>query len=483
MKQLTTFPRFSRLIPEILHTCYDARVAGLKIYKKAFFQYVRETIYFDFDRDYLELDVRTVEHFAEKSEYGNVPLLEPPKVKNLAIMSGRPIRGEDLVFYCQFFTGLERLAINEQSLSSSPSTDPLIHMQNSAPMVPHTFQPDQNSFRHNWDKLRGPIMKRVPFVRPALKEWKPPLLIIGTETQWEQHSKQMVDMVPVWGGVDPNSMDWESTVIIPSLEYVPRLETVSSRGVGLSIDTAVAMGALEPTGFPRLPIELQLIIWDHVEIEPSIITVNPFKELFEDEKSHHPAEPFFACSYRVPAIFHACHNSRQIALKSHPLLFGGGSISRPVFGSPMPFNTDKDVLLFHDSAVLSPFVLSSFQAGFDSIHHLAISISSVDTITSLTNDLFVAFSNGSNIKHIFLIREEPAAFSMEWEDESQELSNECFERNLLPGYMIKLIFMKERGSITAMEKLELTYMRNFSVVSREDFETKWRRLVQGGSLD
>ncbi|PBP22036.1 hypothetical protein BUE80_DR007110 [Diplocarpon rosae] len=222
-------------IPPILCTCYDARVAGLKIYEKAFVSYVQRPIYFDFDRDYLELDVRTIEYFAGLSEDRDTPLLEPLKVKNLAIMNDRPLRAMDLVFYCKLFSRLERLAISEPGLSPSSSPIPSLYIQNSVPTVPHTFLPDQNSFRHNWDKLRAPIMRRVPYTRPALTKWEPPRLTIGTDAQWEQQSENPADIAPVWGGVDPNSMEWESTVVIPSLEYVPRLETVSHRGGVVSI--------------------------------------------------------------------------------------------------------------------------------------------------------------------------------------------------------------------------------------------------------
>ncbi|PBP23736.1 hypothetical protein BUE80_DR005389 [Diplocarpon rosae] len=242
------------------------------------------------------------------------------------------------------------------------------------------------------------------------------------------------------------------------------------------------MEAPESTCFPRLPIELQLQIWECVVIEPSIITVHSSRDLLGDEELQRPYKADFTCRYRIPAIFHACRNSRQIALKSHPLLFGGNSISGAVFGSPMPFNTDKDVLLFHARAAVAPFVLSAFRKGFESICHLAIRIASDDTTTSLIDDLLAAFRNGSNIRHIYLIREEPAGINAEQEDQLQELSNECLERNLLPGYMIRLFIMKDNGRITAMESLDLIHTRNFSVVSREEFEKKWRRVVRNGSV-
>ncbi|PBP23735.1 hypothetical protein BUE80_DR005388 [Diplocarpon rosae] len=225
--------RFS--IPPILSTCFDARAAGLKIYEKAFVSYLQRPVYFDFDRDYLELDVRTIEYFAGMSEDRDTPLLEPLKVKSLALMNDRPLRAQDVVFYCKLFSRLERLAISEPGPSTFPSPRLALYVQNSVPTVPHTFLPGQNSFRHNWDKLRAPIMKRISYVRPALAQWEPPLLIIGTDAQWEQHSKNAADIAPAWGGVDPNSMEWESTVVIPSLEYIPRLGTVSPRDGVVSI--------------------------------------------------------------------------------------------------------------------------------------------------------------------------------------------------------------------------------------------------------
>ncbi len=212
-------------IPGILYACYDSRVEGLKKYSKAFTCYTKRPIYFDYDRDYLELDVRTLEYFAELSEEHHLALMEPPKVKHLAVINNRALRAENLVFYCQFFSGLERLLVME----------PEAHHYLTSPGLPYTFLPDQKSFRHNWDTLRAPIMKRIPFVRPPLKKWTAPLLVLGTATQWARYKSGNTCTEPpkAWGGQDLNTMDWEPTTTIPSLEYVPRLETVGNQGLAM----------------------------------------------------------------------------------------------------------------------------------------------------------------------------------------------------------------------------------------------------------
>ncbi|EKD12720.1 uncharacterized protein L3040_006869 [Drepanopeziza brunnea f. sp. 'multigermtubi'] len=220
--------RIRYINPSILLACSDSRAAGLKMYEQAFAPYVRRPIYFNFERDYLELDTRTIEYFAELSEDNIVELEQPPRVKNLAVATRRALRGEDLVFYCQFFSGLERLLVKEPDTPDTPNTPSIAR-----PQLPHTFQTDQPSFRHNWENLRAPIMKRVPFVRPALEKWEPPLLILGTDSQWSKHAKGEAQPEAEWGGLDPSSptpMEWEPTAFIPSLEYVPRSETVGPRG-------------------------------------------------------------------------------------------------------------------------------------------------------------------------------------------------------------------------------------------------------------
>lgn len=218
--------------PGLLHACYDARIAGLKRFTPAFKSYLPSPIRLDFDFDYLELDMHMVEYIASVHEESGLTPVEPPKVKNLAVSHYRQIRGEDFVLICQYFSGLERLMINEPEINDSTSTGG----------YPNMFQPLDANFiaRHRWKDLRKPIMKKIRGIRPKLTKWGPPALLIGTDTQWAQFALKSVKItfldiprpIPCPGPSsrpsNPDIMDWQPTINISSLEFIPRLETAGS---------------------------------------------------------------------------------------------------------------------------------------------------------------------------------------------------------------------------------------------------------------
>ncbi|KAH7357163.1 hypothetical protein BKA65DRAFT_534883 [Rhexocercosporidium sp. MPI-PUGE-AT-0058] len=216
--------------PGMLQACFDARTAGLKHFMPAFGLCLPAPIRFNFDRDYLELDMYMLEWIATIHEQKAVALVEPPMVKNLAVSHYRPFRAEDIVFICKYFSGLEMLMLNEPEIDDSMPTSGFIHV----------FKPQEAGFiaRHRWKELRRPIMKRIRGVRPRLDKWQPPTLFVGTDTQWARHALEFVKMevLPKHKSMSKSSfMDWQPTVNIPSLHYVDRLETVSREMPALSI--------------------------------------------------------------------------------------------------------------------------------------------------------------------------------------------------------------------------------------------------------
>ncbi|KAH6721815.1 hypothetical protein BKA61DRAFT_666554 [Leptodontidium sp. MPI-SDFR-AT-0119] len=191
--------------PSMLQACYDVRVAALKHFTPAFKPYLPSPIRFNFDRDYLELDMHMLEWIATIHEEKGVALVEPPKIKHLAVSHYRQFRAEeDIVFICQYFSGLDILMLNEPEVGDSISTSGFIHV----------FKPQDAGFiaRHRWKVLRRPIMKKIRGVRPKLNKWHPPTLFVGTHTQWAQHT-----LIPLSVNIrrksvsNSNLMDWQPT--------------------------------------------------------------------------------------------------------------------------------------------------------------------------------------------------------------------------------------------------------------------------------
>ena len=94
--------------------------------------------------------------------------------------------------------------------------------------VPARFFPKEANFiaRHRWTDLRKSIVRPIRGVRSKLDQWNPPELVVGTDTQWAQHALQRLHVSIRSHAVPVDSMDWQPTISIPSLEYVPRLDTV-----------------------------------------------------------------------------------------------------------------------------------------------------------------------------------------------------------------------------------------------------------------
>lgn len=200
-------------VPSLLLACSHSRAVALKYFSKALVPYLPHPIFFCFDRDYLEIDWEVMEYFADLSEDHDFPFVDLPRVRNLLIRTQRDVRHDDLVRFCKLFSGLERLLLEEPEMGAVD-----------AGLLPVSYQPDQPSPRHNWNHVRAPVMVKVDGVRPALEEWKPPLLVIGTGSQWKRRAGGERS------GSDSDAMEWVPYMVLPSLEYVPRLGTATSYG-------------------------------------------------------------------------------------------------------------------------------------------------------------------------------------------------------------------------------------------------------------
>ncbi|PVH88126.1 hypothetical protein DL98DRAFT_581348 [Cadophora sp. DSE1049] len=148
------------------------------------------------------------------------------------------------------------------------------------------------------------------------------------------------------------------------------------------------------TLFPKLPVELQLQVWESVEIPTSLITVNLSDEIFSnsfDRKS----QPCLKVRYRLPAVFHACYTSRKTALQSHPLGFANGLFG-PCFAAPFPFNAEKDVLLFMPMDTGVTLAMNCL-LDFGTVRQIAIEPGYLDDYAAMARMMVLTFQIGSNI--------------------------------------------------------------------------------------
>jgi hypothetical protein len=100
--------------------------------------------------------------------------------------------------------------------------------------------------------------------------------------------------------------------------------------------------------FPLLPVEIRLQIWEAVMV-PRVHELHPCAKLYNDRMT------FRSNASRTPSIFHACHESRDIALQHHQLM---------EYEPPRSGTSGKGVLRFYFNPVLDTLLLNSLMGLF-----------------------------------------------------------------------------------------------------------------------
>ncbi|KAH8795301.1 hypothetical protein BGZ57DRAFT_747820 [Hyaloscypha finlandica] len=100
--------------------------------------------------------------------------------------------------------------------------------------------------------------------------------------------------------------------------------------------------------FPLLPVEIRLQIWEAVMV-PRVHELHPCAKLYNDRMT------FRSNASRTPSIFHACRESRDIALQHHQLM---------EYEPPRSGTSGKGVLRFYFNPVLDTLLLNSLMGLF-----------------------------------------------------------------------------------------------------------------------
>jgi hypothetical protein len=130
------------------------------------------------------------------------------------------------------------------------------------------------------------------------------------------------------------------------------------------------------TCFPRLPLELQRMVWGFALPAPRTITIISTDFTIRDAKGWTVRKYCVAHNApSVPSLLHACQESRKVALKTYHLTF------RPQLrGNPIYFDFQSDTLCLKDENALLSFFggYSNFDAtgmvgdAKEKVCHLAI---------------------------------------------------------------------------------------------------------------
>lgn len=136
--------------------------------------------------------------------------------------------------------------------------------------------------------------------------------------------------------------------------------------------------------FAKLPPELQCLIWNHALPGPQIITITSKWRGPRQSRSRYKysAEKPRAL-YKVPSIFHACSDSRQIALATYQPSFRH-RLEHPIF-----FDIEQDTLFMLDGPTVAKFyqstsrLLDESEDIEDSVRHMIIALGNKVTLRTI----------------------------------------------------------------------------------------------------
>lgn len=186
--------------PILLHVCHDSRMVALKSYCLAFQEQFARPIYMNFEKDGLLL----TSIYAARCFYASTPSLglsahNMDSLRSLTLYAHQDISVADFQALCKNFTGLEVLCC----LCPFTARYPAIKCQYLTGVNPGN--------RKFWDKSR-PFITMPTNSRGTLRNWKPPVLLVGTREQFMREREARMPGEP---------MDWSYTVVLPSLKFTP----------------------------------------------------------------------------------------------------------------------------------------------------------------------------------------------------------------------------------------------------------------------
>ncbi|KAL2061296.1 hypothetical protein VTL71DRAFT_7569 [Oculimacula yallundae] len=195
------------------------------------------------------------------------------------------------------------------------------------------------------------------------------------------------------------------------------------------------------TLFPKLPFELQLQVWEQVDIPASLISVS----LIRIELSDGDLPLSFTIHYQLPAIFHVCHSSRKTALQSSPLRF-----SEKLFGPSIVFsyNAEKDQLLFAQMSL--PFIFAQcHDSHFKTVRQIAIEPNSEDDYSKIINTMILLFQSFPQLQKIHVLpRDDKTSMLAALAEVDGGLDYARVDATLLHLYTIRVFLLRTNASIT-----------------------------------
>ncbi|KAI9642815.1 hypothetical protein NHQ30_008548 [Ciborinia camelliae] len=336
-------------MPVILHVCQDSRKEALKRYTLSFEGILRNPIYFNYQRDFLNLvGDSTCEHFEILSGEDNTVSGDIQKVENVLQMSlglGSGVSEEEiLVGSLGIWDGIKRLVIAERVPTWWGTTK---EIWSDREIKKFSRQAKAN---HNREGLIKPGFPEVRIVKlddvfdavsdGEHKSFTAPMALQIKNSQWN----------------DDHSILQKNRLLFAS-EYA-REQVQEQTQVLQSQPTMSDAKAATFTLFQDLPRELQLKIWESASEKPRFIAstrkaAEKEEAVAAKERNQFSSQPtdliegfdlfeiFPGFHYKDNALclLWTCHDAREIAKKtrSQPLL--------KMFGNPVYINFEIDIII------------------------------------------------------------------------------------------------------------------------------------------
>lgn len=169
--------------------------------------------------------------------------------------------------------------------------------------------------------------------------------------------------------------------------------------------------------FPKLPSELQVMVWAAAANTRQIVRIKPCAE------DGSGAEGFRA-DYTMPVTLHVCRDSRYETLKSHSVIFGG------ILRNPIYFNYEQDFVSLVGSSTCEHFEIlsgedNSVSAEIQKIENVLSMVTGLGSGESEEDALLDMLAIWDGVKHLIIAERSPT-----WWGTSKEIWSDREMKNL-----------------------------------------------------
>lgn len=167
--------------------------------------------------------------------------------------------------------------------------------------------------------------------------------------------------------------------------------------------------------FPKLPAELQLLVWAAAADERQIVRIKPCAKDGLGEEG-------FCADYKMPVVLHVCRDSRREALKRYTIIFEN------ILRNPIYFNYQRDFVSLVGSSTCEHFEILSgedntISGEIQKVENVLAMVTGLGSGESEEDVLIKALGIWDGVKHLIIAERSPTwwgTFKEIWSDKEMK---------------------------------------------------------------